>query len=1113
MENINNNKKSRRKGYEAIILLLLTISLFITATYAWFTDSAFSKGNKVFSGNLYVDVVETEKVLQDIYQTEWENYNDANEPDISFSDFLQTVKGYKLYERKYQDGEDVVTDNYYIITGTDAGTINLYNMEPGQVKDVSVKYINKGDLALSAAGAIKIDLKEDGTRKSFTGIETLLDQYRLLDNEITDSGFNDFYKNKYSVNIDSDGDGILDRIDPELIKDGIDENGDEHSYYEISNGIRGTERDKILVKRFKKLFAMWGKDINNLEDGDIITVGEYNNITNLNEKTKFINLSYTELTDLFNEDGYSINATNCKQYIKNDGGHLEDVLEVYIGVDNNNVDRDEVYVNRDKTNNKYYFGTLTEFIYLLDNGPFANKDFDYDAYATLTDTEEEAFYTNKLKELKDLYDTKPEELSIEETYMAMYDNLKANLYSDYERYLSNANGHCLPVDSITTEGVIPSKDGVEVKVYENGEVTHTYMASEMGECSFSLYLPENVDSKYQNASISLSMGVTATQADFEMDDTGYMIYDESLSGPTSANDLKAHDMFVLKSEKMNSSNPYLFLRVIKSEGDLVTAVMMPVDNIIYYENIANDGVIPQTSTFTGEYSDALTNFGVNYNHFDYSKSNVINYLNDEESKFYKAFKNGFPELYAAIVDEPIIQSLIIPALIVQSAPGTNDFINLTKTNGDYYTIYSHEGFSNYEFIVLGKYESQDKFKFRTASILDMLDYIDTNYITCNEIYELFMGDEVGFNEIEEANTDDRSGGDKLIDNYGQCIGFSDVLLFSGGGGVGLIDKQVDYSFRDNVTYYTNLYNKCAVVPVFTFKNDGSFKYEKIGSLTDFYNDNISEGKPHLSYVDSIEKGQTIDIKLDYNNKSSLVGCRVLDVDENPNGEKIVTVATMIPKLETVYDEKLLDTLPYYGIFGSEFNYPSSNLYYNVSKFNNMLKGDENLSSALVELNDYNKTYMFDFTGNAPEVGDRFIVYDNNGLTNNCINKGAQPIAGDDSMPKYARSISMDDLINYYGNESNIDKVDLMIFFRNYDTVDTDSREFKIWLSDADPNSKGRFCVKAIKNDGEEPSKVYINCGESYANKMYNSFVFKFNASKFKDFVIKKSCENTSVIIG
>ena len=47
-------KTSKRKGYEYILLLLLTISLFVTATYAWFTDSAYSKGNKLFTGNLYI---------------------------------------------------------------------------------------------------------------------------------------------------------------------------------------------------------------------------------------------------------------------------------------------------------------------------------------------------------------------------------------------------------------------------------------------------------------------------------------------------------------------------------------------------------------------------------------------------------------------------------------------------------------------------------------------------------------------------------------------------------------------------------------------------------------------------------------------------------------------------------------------------------------------------------------------------------------------------------------------------------------------------------------------------------------------------------------------------
>ena len=671
--NTKNNKKTKRKAYESLLLLLLTISLFITATYAWFTDSAYSKGNKVFAGNLYVDIIITE---EDLKKQLVEN-GAATAEDINtyMADNKTELDKYK-YERKYLVGGEEVTDTYYRISAMPdsfaryLSSVNLYNMEPGQVKKVHVQYLNKGDLAFRAGGALKLEYDNHGDLKSYTGLETLNQQidskvgtyknnyavnesnstkevnllYRegrdtfgpsenqseikikvgigVSDGKIYDIKVIVFKEGEYmheeeldtaiskvigldrsemggsgdnktesmlntAIRIAMDKSGgesetitvpAFDTINPERILQGIDAEGAEYEYYNVSvTNIDQTQYEK----RFKKLLAMQGVEI---QEGT----------TSLKPVQKY------------SFDGDNLKSLDVYPNYYDNGGHLEDVLEVYVGVDEN-TDR-EVYTNTDKEGNPYYFGTLKEFTFLMENGPTADPNFDYDSFT--------ANPAQALQEVKEKYQKwlgQPDTyaaLTVEEEYMLECDDANANLYKDYQRYLTNAGGYCLPIDTITKDDYIPSKDGVPVKIYDGENDPFYQYYSEIGECDFVIYMPTDADSRYQNASISLQLGVTATQAEFEMDDTGYMIYDAGKLGYG----LNKGDLITI-----NIGGASQKLRVLDVKGDDAKVLMaLDVNTQPYWKFESLD-----EAAQTGNYCDKLSD---GYLGAKYEGSNLENII-------------------------------------------------------------------------------------------------------------------------------------------------------------------------------------------------------------------------------------------------------------------------------------------------------------------------------------------------------------------------------------------------------------------------------------------------------------------------------------------------------
>ena len=736
------NKTSKRKGYEYILLLLLTISLFITATYAWFTDSAYSKGNKLFTGNLYIEVVATKEDLVNA------GYSDV---DADLVDEFGSP-----YHRTLTDGTET---DYYYISNKDAHVVNLYNMEPGQFRKASVKYLNTGDLAFRTVGALKIDQDELGNNITYNGFE-------VLNKQLTDNTFG-VYKNRnqitsaaapdnsetinqikqaqtiiddkestatvISINgvdckvidyMDANGkysfengyDGIavkaymitndyesnlaydetaqnyivsqtsfctsmnsspsISNIANKLLESGLILKNDysfsynEHSVSKVYNGFSdmaqyvagnslsfSTENPEIYFapihygvavnKRAKFDSIVENSDQQNgylytnliyrvdLTDDEINNPYTYafcivNNSGTMDIASKLLNesnichvrptfyvsleqdvnpgpqtssidpktiyehntdndsennfydisyegLDYTEYKhrfdkmysrlekyilhdDLSEDDNYKpiielVPKENngpteydevLKGYLPKHFGDMSDVLEVYVTSNEN-----EVALGHESD---YYFGNLNEFSFMLANGPAADK--------TLSEATE-----------IELDGDNPEN-----TYKIMKDDPIANLYEDYQRYLSCASGYCLPIDCVTNSEhkVDPN---TQMKVYSKSVYVDEYDlvdASELGTLEFMLYMPTDAGNEYQNCSISLSLGGTATQVSYEVDDLGIMIYDGiSPEEITEDDDIELGD--VVSVDLLDNSKVYF--RVMKINESNFTLLKLGPNNI------------------------------------------------------------------------------------------------------------------------------------------------------------------------------------------------------------------------------------------------------------------------------------------------------------------------------------------------------------------------------------------------------------------------------------------------------------------------------------------------------------------------------------------------------
>ena len=588
-----NQKESKRKGYESILLLLLTISLFVTATYAWFTDSAYSKGNKIFTGNMYVDVIIKEEDA--IEQLVSKGVVSDEEEAIAY---LSSNCGDYKYERRY---DALNSDVYYRVSvmpdeiAKNFHVAEIYNIEPGQYRIFNVDYLNSGDLAFKTAGALKIDLDEEGYNVSLTGLEVLNEQYL---------GNYGVYKNNYALGTSAIADYssneveiVTDNeIDPKNIFNGKDINGNDYDYFEVNYNDPKSHNPVMSYEEYEYRFMKY------------VQMEGYREI-----RIPALSSSKTESDVPFlNSKGDDV----LKTYYLDEGVDrpcLEDVLEVYATTD--------IDIIKGEKASEYYFGTVTQFNYLMLHGPEATADL------TIND-ELQRNYSILFGDVEEVPILKADPTE-EETK----DELKHSLYLDYQRYLKTAGGFCLPIDCVKDDNDFVPEDGVSVKIYEktvNDKVSSTVEnVKEIGSNSFTVYMPTDVDSRYQNASISLSVGVTATQTAYEVDDTGCMIYDNVK--PEEVDDdgekIFVGDLISIDNEIQGNT---VYFRVLDIDGDNVTIALCSDSSNSLEGNYESDD---ETTTFE-QLSNGLIK---GYESYNYKGSSLEKAINTDYSNFVEAF--------------------------------------------------------------------------------------------------------------------------------------------------------------------------------------------------------------------------------------------------------------------------------------------------------------------------------------------------------------------------------------------------------------------------------------------------------------------------------------------
>ena len=125
---MKNTKSTKRALLSAILALVMTVSMLVGTTFAWFTDSVTSSGNKIVAGNLDVELYMFSKASGD-----YENISNKAEPIFGAGGLIQQY---------------------------DSNVSMLW--EPGKTQVVYLAIKNAGDLALKYQVSIDVkDIKED----------------------------------------------------------------------------------------------------------------------------------------------------------------------------------------------------------------------------------------------------------------------------------------------------------------------------------------------------------------------------------------------------------------------------------------------------------------------------------------------------------------------------------------------------------------------------------------------------------------------------------------------------------------------------------------------------------------------------------------------------------------------------------------------------------------------------------------------------------------------------------------------------------------------------------------------------------------------------------------
>ena len=467
-ETQKNEETSRRRNvsrFTALILSLLSVIALmaglVAATFAWFTDTAVTKGSSVVTGymgaDLYfdeatieeyakkyvtktLDPVEVEKLglttleVDKWTEGDWEKVIQKFKTDKEIDEEKD-----KYVRRILKTGEETPTEEtYYRITDKELNVITLDNVEPGQAYPVEFYVANTGQLAFTFSSGFHIE-------KSLTG-------------------WMRFYAEKEAGK--------------------ISETDEKYKVIE-----------KILIE---------------------------------------------EQTEKDPEMGEPKKDSTGKYIDK--GGHLEDVLEVYLVPDDFYKDNPDRKI-REAIVKDNYIGTMAEIIGKPAKGDAGNEGG------------------------------------------AGNDGGAGNGGgagndggAGKEGMLKAGNraftGYLLPKSAVTQkiaeQDVIVPTD-VEIR---NGEILIEKKTgvTELGKLSFLIVAPETMEDEYQYASISISLGAFTTQVEYEKDGTDCMIYDEGAHVIEGAMTATASTTTPQQAGQQFKTDG-LTIKVLKGEAEYDTATL------------------------------------------------------------------------------------------------------------------------------------------------------------------------------------------------------------------------------------------------------------------------------------------------------------------------------------------------------------------------------------------------------------------------------------------------------------------------------------------------------------------------------------------------------------
>lgn len=495
------SKKNKRKGLVSIVLLLLSVALLVAGTFAWFTDTATVKGNKVNAGTLTVDVVATvQEVLDafanDKYKKDYEDLSatpdDTTNPSGVTGKSQQDVVnglfdalGLKVAksETSGNKGKEVkstgdgttalkpadVLNDYCIITNKTVPVMNVRNVEPGATYPVKMHVMNSGELAISYAAGFSIDDKA-----SRTGLQALEDQKSTLGTE------------KYNYLA-----GKL--AAKQLAKDA---DGKDQTYTSSMAGQEGVDLGGHLE--------------------DVLEV-------------------------------YAMTETQYNDAVEETTAHKAAMDLIKTNTDPNKVN---------------YIGTISQIIRCNDTAYKMALDANVAAaLQTKTDANDEkaakeTAYTNLLNEPVDPTET-PEQRTAREAALAAaatardnartasdeadaaYDKLyneQTELKEVAKRLAKASTGYCVP-ESLDggPDITVYNRDG-SVRQVPNpsgtGNIDQKVPASCIGTTYFAIHMPGEAGDLYQNAMLTLNAGITANQVELDVDGIHVMVYDDATARTT-----------------------------------------------------------------------------------------------------------------------------------------------------------------------------------------------------------------------------------------------------------------------------------------------------------------------------------------------------------------------------------------------------------------------------------------------------------------------------------------------------------------------------------------------------------------------------------------------------